>query len=251
MIKEKYALIFNGSLCNSISLLDLKTHAKTNISFNQNDLVQHCVCTRIDNDKFFLCGGFSGQAQNTVRIVDIKNKQIENLTPTTPLLLSSSCYYKGDVFIFGGTPNNSTPLSTCKKYNIINKFWLDIQSLPEPNFNTTAYLINSKVLISGYQSPTIFEYLPQENIFSKTNYVLTSSSHKYVFKNWIVCFGSSLYEIDENGKMVERQKITETFSALNSSCSFIRKNYIYFILAGPRIYRININTKSLESIKVN
>ena len=129
-------------MCNYISVLDLRTHIKNNISFDTNDLVQYCVCTKIDNDKYFLYGGFSGQAQNTVKIIDIKNMQVEKLNSTTPMLLCSSCFYNGEVFMFGGTSNNSIPLSTCKKYDIINKNWINIQSLPGANFNTTASLIN-------------------------------------------------------------------------------------------------------------
>ena len=106
-------------------------------------------------------------------------------------------------------------------------------------------------MVSGYQSSVIFEYKIEKDTFSATNYCFNSHSYNFVFKNWIVCFGNSLFEIEEGGNLIERQKIIEEGGFLNSNCSYIRQKYIYFILIGRKVYRINIESKSLESINTD
>ena len=197
MDDDKYALIFNTIACHYITFLDLDTHTKSIVSFCTKDLVYYCACTKIDNNKFLLYGGEPQNMQTLVKIVDITRKKVEILAPSTPLYLASSCFYNGEVYIFGGTAGRYTPTMNCKKYNIINKNWINIQSMPEPNYGTTASLI------------------------------------------------------DEGGNLIERQKIIEEGGFLNSNYSYTRQKYIYFILIGRRVYRINIESKSLESINTD
>ena len=100
----------------------------------------------------------------------------------------------------------------------------------------------------GFQSAETFNYNPFQNIFTTSKYRFTASTYKYIFENWIVVFGDALFEIDENSNLVKKQEFKDSSNSLNSYGYFKRGNNIYFILNGPKLYRIKTVTKSIESI---
>ena len=103
-------------------------------------------------------------------------------------------------------------------------------------------------MICGYNSPSLFIYNIEKNTFSDSNYNFEAKTYKYIYENWIVCFNGHLYEIDERENLIKHQPFLDCGDNLNSSAYFKRGKEIYFVLDGPKLYRINTDRKIIESI---
>ena len=66
-----------------------------------------------------------------------------------------------------------------------------------------------------------------------------------------LCFDNYLYEIEKDQSLVRRNPIKDSGRFYNSSASFKRGKYIYFVLEGPILYRIDTKDKVLEKIEIH
>ena len=131
---------------------------------------------------------------------------------------------------------------------MFNNLWFHIQSLPSVSHHTTATALNNQILVASYERAAILCYSPFLNAFKESKYVFLSHSEKYLFENWVVCIGTFLYEIDEEGNLIKRVSVGFDFDCLNSSGYFKRGNSIYFVTSKSQIYRIKTDLKTLELI---
>ena len=247
----EYAIIFGTSFSNKIDLVNLDTFKKLPLELPVNDMIHLNGCCKISDNNYFIYGGHSGTFQGAVRIIDIKEKSIVSLTSDVPLAIHTLCLYDKNIYCFGGSTTGNVPQTSSKKFQLENKTWISIQSMPEANYNTTASVINDKIFLAGYQSKNIFVYHPIQNNFITTKYSFNLNSYKFLFQNWVVCFGNSLYEIDDNQNLIARQQFNDSGMNLNSSASFRRGKSIYFIVQGPKLYRINTEKKLIELVNIN
>ena len=88
----------------------------------------------------------------------------------------------------------------------------------------------------------------EKNTFSNVYYTFESKTYKYIFENWIVCFEGHLYEIEKFDNMIKHQPFLDEGKNLNSSAYFKRGKEIYFVIDGPKLYRIKTDRKIIESI---
>ena len=210
---------------------------------------EKCGCCKINDSIFFVYGGFGNERLGNARIIDLKGKSIKNLASSTPISLNGLCLYGESVYSFGGY--NDLPKKECKKYDLKKNEWKSIQSLPEANLDTSASVLNIKIIVTGSQSSSIFIYNPILNFFSTFQHQFPKFREKFTIRNWIVCFKDYLYEIDEDEQLIRHQKIEESGGNYNSSATFKREKHIYFVLNRSRIFRINTELKSFETFRYN
>ena len=244
---DKYALNFRSKFSNQIDLIDLETFNKTSISFVINDFIQYCGCCKIDENKYFVYGGYQGpEISSSAKIIDINFKTVDMLPSDTKNYLGGLCLYNQEVYCFGGY--DTDPLNICKKFDLKNRVWIYIQQLPESNHRTSASTLKDKIFVAGYDSSTFFTYNILQNTFSYSKYSFTANSWKYLFENWIVVPGNALFEIDENLNIVKRQEFKDSGTNMSSSATFSKGDYLYFTFNTHKIYRINRERKTIESI---
>ena len=246
---DKFALVFGNSSSNQLDLLNLDNYKKHTIYFETKGLAYFCGSCKIGDNKYFVCGGLGGSILSAAKIIDIKKKKIEILSSESALYTNGLAFFNDEVYCFGGY-NGSSALSICKKFNLKQKAWISIDSLPEANCHVTASIDDSQILVSGFNSGSIFIYNPIEDYFRCSDYLLANNKYKFIFKNWVVCFGEFLYFIDRNQKLLKKQILIDSGASLNSSCPFIRNKYIYFVLHGPKLYRICTESHSIEQISI-
>ena len=104
----------------------------------------------------------------------------------------------------------------------------------------------------GYQTKNIFVYYPIQNKYYTAKFSFNQKSHKFLVENWIVCFGSCLYEVDEGENLISRQQFNDTCTkGLNTNASFRRGRNIYFIIRDLTLYRINTEKRLIEKVNIN
>ena len=186
---DEYALVFNYRSSNQVDIVKLKNLKQSSITFGVNDLSSYCGCCKLDEDKFFICGGFFGEAgriSDNVRIIDFKNGLVEEMPVTSPVAHLGLCLVNQEIYCFGGFTNSRNSCE-CRKFSIKERLWKDIQSLPEANCDTTAAYFNNGILVAGYQSRFLFFYNIEKNSFIATNYEFFSDRYKFIFEKWIIC----------------------------------------------------------------
>ena len=244
---DDYAIMFGKTYCNLIELINLENYRKTVMSLSVNDLAHYCGCCKIAENKYFVYGGHASSYSSSAKIIDIKAKFVETLASDSPIGYNGICLFNDEVYCFGGH-NGSYYLNISKKFDLKTKVWINIQPLPKDNGYTSASAFSNKILVCGYSCQQLYDYNPYQNLFTISKYILTANEYKYIFENWIVEFGKGLYEIEENSNLTKRQEFKDSGNGLNSSATFRRGNYIYFITYGPKLYRIKTETKTIESI---
>ena len=250
MKDDEYAIIFSSSLSSNIDLIDLETYKKVSINLPVNDMIRYNGCCKIEDNKYFIYGGCSSIFHGTVRIIDIKDKSAVMLDSNVAWAYHGLCLYNKNIYCFGGEPTDSNPQTNSKRFNLETKTWISIQSMPEPNNFTTPSVIKEMIFIAGYHSKNIFIYNPNKNKYYTSKFSFHQTSFKFLFENWIVCFGSCLYEIDGDENLVAWQNFKDSGKYYNSSASFRRGKNIYFVLDGPSLYRINTEKKSIELVNI-
>ena len=247
---DDFALCFRPNLCNQIDVIDLETYRKTTINLTASHLSNYCGCCKVAKNKYFLYGGHidEGGYSNLAKIIDIQSKSIESL----PSNSFTSCYglslFNQEVYIFGGGENRGCAINRCKKFNLNANVWIDLQRLPQENYYVTASTLSNQILVMGYQSAHMFSYNPFQNIFTAHKYNFSTNKYKYIFENWIVSFQNALFEIDENLNLIKRQEFKDSGLWLNHTGKYKRANNLYFLLGGPKLYRIKTDTKVIELI---
>ena len=180
-------------------------------------------------------------------ILDLKNFVVQKQPSGDNIGYIGILHYFGEILCFGGK-NKSGSLSSCKKFNLEKKKWINIESLPAANIKTSAALVNYDVLVCGYETQSILIYFPSRDIFAKSKFVLNKDTSKWIFENWVVCSNGYFYEIDQNNQMIKRFKLELEISDLNSSAYFCRKDFIYIVVTKEWFIRINKKNRIIESI---
>jgi hypothetical protein len=104
--------------------------------------------------------------------------------------------------------------------------------------------------VTGYETSNIYKYDNRDNKFSVFINYLNTNVYKYLIEKFLVCFGNCLYEINETGNLIKRQSLGDSGSYLNSSAYFKRGINLYFITYGPKLYRINTESKTIELVNI-
>ena len=144
---------------------------------------------------------------------------------------------------------NENPLSSCKAFEIANRMWINISSLPIHTLCSTATISNDMIIVTGYQSDKLFAY--ENDIFSPI-LTLQSLTYKMVCESWVVT-RSTLYESQniKNDKW-KAHGINWTTSFFWMPTSFRKSQFIYFISGSSNtLWRINTQLKTLNEIAYN
>ena len=245
--KDKYAILFNDQYSTSLMLLNLKDFTKKTINVPNDSSLKNCGCCRIDKNKYFILGGNDHKFSNEAKILDTEKFTIQKQPSTDMIGYIGILYYCEEILCFGGR-NRGGSQNYCNKYNIREKRWINIEALPTQNTNTSAVLVNDDILVCGYELQYILIYLPKKDVFAKSKFGLNPNSLKWIFENWIVCSNGSVYEINENNKLIERKKIKFEITEINSSGSFSRKDCIYIVVTREILLKINKKNGIVETI---
>ena len=244
----KKNLLFFNSTCkvsNILNIIDLSTFKKTAITLPVSDMYSYCASCDLGNFTYFLYGGYT-PIVGSARLVNIKNRTVTPLPCSSPTFLSGACLYNEKVYVFGGCSDGSTPLNLAQQFDLKNKSWSSLCSLPVASYRTTGSVIYGKIYTTGYQMSNVLVYSPESKSYSSF-FKLDPNSYKYLLENWIVSTGGGLWEFS-NGSFSKYQSPSHSFDNLTIFSSFRRGNFIYFLPNNLQLLRINTKTKSLESV---
>ena len=225
-----------GAKLHSISL---ENFTKKALNFSPN-LGVYCAICRISKNTYFVNGGIFNCYRGHTYLIDLENKDFTTLTSTSPNAYAACVYKDKLVYMFGGQ-NESSTHSGCKTYNIKAKVWKSIASLPQSMYRNTAADFNGKIYVCGYENSFILFF--DGNSYHQALSV-GADTHKFICSGWVVA-ANKLYEMKKD----DFRQWPSTISIEFSSCSYKRKNFIYFIDSTEELYRINTDSKIIENVQ--
>ena len=247
---DGYAVVFSKIQPNQINLLNLETLSLEGLKLNSNEIGNQCGCCKISDSKYFVYGGYGIYKDtqiNSAYIIDIKRHKVKQLLHDKPICAAGLCLYNQNVYCFGGFGGGSL-MKNSKKFDLIENRWINICSLPQAGSRVTAVYSNSLILIASYHIAGILGYNPNQNTYLSRIDYFAENRDKYIFENWIVCFGDYLYEINEDHNLIKRSPLKGSCNGINSCCSFKRGASIYFLTSSYDLYSIRTDSKTVDFI---
>ena len=122
MKDDEYAFLFYPTLSNKIDLLDIDTFKKSSLNFPVNDIIFRCGCCKIDDNKYFIYGGYSERPCIiccTVIIIDIKDQLVFKLPSHVPVSEHALCLFNKYIYCFGGRTNKGIT-SSSERFDLEN-----------------------------------------------------------------------------------------------------------------------------------
>ena len=203
---------------------------------------------RIDEESYFLYGGRNPNYNGDIFILNLKNKYCQPYGTSSARGLGAAVYENGKVYIFGGYEDGAA-IDMCQIFKISAKEWITISSLPMPLYFSTASISYDMIILSGFQSMTVYAY--QNDIFSSILDV-TFGATKIVCEGWIVT-ENILYESQSRkNDQWAAHRVDCTLSYPWMPTSFRRNQFIYFINGDSNtLWRIDTKLKTLNSVEYN
>ena len=236
---------------NELKLIDLNTFQSSIISFNGNpNLGNYAMAAKISNNKYFYYGGRNNEMIGNTYVIDIANKTAESLMISTMKFLFGGVARGDIIYTFGGCSNGGAPSTECKKINLLSKTWTTISNLPTSSYSTSASIISDIIHVAGFHLNNILKYNENSDSFTY-DFLKNFTSHKYIFKNWIITDNGTLYEYSCENKWIAHQNQIPTSDNLRVFTSFRKNKFIYFVFQSNGLYRIDTQLKKIEKVVSN
>lgn len=189
---------------NTKELVTVNTMENEDSKFIYNDLSDNMcyyggVCN-IDEENIFYYGGHNGGAQcSWCYKIDTNNKKSLKLGNRKNIRNQGCCYYNRHIYVFGGYLNQSSHSNEVEKCNLDNiNSWTTLAPMPLQNYIISTVLLQSEILVLGYQSATIYYYDITHNLFSSYHLnAFVANFNKFIF-----LIQGRVYVCD-NGKLFE------------------------------------------------
>jgi hypothetical protein len=227
----------------------LNTLERKKNNFEIDNLSLYATCCKIYKDCFFFYGGRSKKGRlGLSRIVDFRNRTVKELPQGSLLSSSGGFVYNQHIFVFGGNDGTKAVCNT-RVFSLHTSTWSERMPLPQPNDGTSASFIDSSIWVVGFYSAVIYLYNSDKDTYSYLDAKIPSNIHKMLIGNFLTCFGGHLYEISD-GNLVIRQSFTDYGGNIITLGYFKRDKYYYFLLNGPKLYRIDTTSKTIERLNL-
>jgi hypothetical protein len=240
-----YAFIFASN--SQPSVINLSSLSKSVISFAPilEELVQF---TRIDSDKYFANGGWNGSmAGGASFVLDMRKMQYTTLGSTYPNCAGGCVYKEKKVYFFGGLGyDGNTPLAQCYSYELETGIMACLPKLPQPSYDNMAGLCSNEIYVCGYSLNKVLIY---DGKGFRESVCVKGNSFKVVADGWVVADGK-LFEIgNANWAEWPAYAVNYTPTALNSYCTYRRREFVYFLQQDLGLKRINTVSKRIEAVE--
>ena len=221
--------------------IDLNSYKLSNLDWAPK-IGQFCDACKLSKDSYFIHGGFIKSYKGESYIINIKDKNYEQVTDGTCKYHSGSVLQDNTVYIFGGC--NGPALDSCETFNLQTKEWRSFQSLPMACHSLTAAILNQEIIVSGYNMNSCYSY----NGSDFKSILALSSGYKVVCEGWILV-NSVLYENEEGSNSKWKTHNVISWGHYLSIFNVFKKDhFFYFIDDSNSLMRIDTKLKKLETI---
>jgi hypothetical protein len=243
-------LMFQTKNQNFLNILNLDTLKLENNPVSIDSFTFGSSPVLIGDDKFFVYGGVKkGVLSGQAHIVNFRDNSNENLKGNKNLFTAGGCYMNRSVYIFGGKgPLNENEKLTLK-FDLTNKTWSNMCSMPFPSMRVTASRYFSKILVIGFKLNYLLQYNVKDNYYS-LGFDFKANTSKYIFENWIIVRKDFLYEIIDENNYQRRSKVDYPLEDLSNYCGYRRGVYIYFAQYDGEIFRIDTENKIVNKLEI-
>ena len=151
------------------------------------------------------------------------------------------------VYIFGDNDEDNIPTNTCDIFDLKRKEWISITPLPRNSDDITAAILNSDIIISGYNFRCCYSY----NDSTYTKILDLPTGPKVVCEGWIFT-NLILYEnqSQNNSEWFSHHINYPWDNYLWTYCVFKRNQYLYFIDSSDALMRIDTKLKIIEAFDI-
>ncbi|CAG9322093.1 unnamed protein product [Blepharisma stoltei] len=158
----------------------------------QEPIGQHISMCQLPDEEVFCFGNcYDNNYTGLTFTVHSKNFTVHTLPKGTPIYKTSTCYYDGCVYAFGGERHGSKYINFAEKYNISEVKWHRIKDLPVPCSKCTVTAFNGNIYITGWNYDKVYLYNPAANDYSP-KLELTAGLTKILF-----CKNTQIYVLQE------------------------------------------------------
>lgn len=185
----------------------------------------------VPNSWVFMAGGRSNTStSNFCQKFRINRSRVFDLQPLNEARCAfAMVYVRGFVYVFGGK-NNDSILSSCEKYNFKTLEWVNLPSMSEGKYETSAALAGNSIFICGLGS----ELIEKLDIYSETfeslliSKALDKSCRIFPFfdDKLILLSENELTISDTNGKIIASDQIDLKITGFSPSID--HGNWTYF-----------------------
>jgi len=153
---------------------------------------------------------------------------------------------EGKIHIFGGC--NVGSLKSSQIFDLISYAWTDILDLPIAITACTASAIKNCVLVSGFESDTVFAYTPDQYAPALK---LQGNSFKIICSGWVVTNSVLFENTSEDIKEWRSHNIDCSLKELWVYNTFRKEKFIYFTKTDNKLWRVDTEAKKVEMVTIN
>ena len=246
--KECNEIIFSRDPCEGLLSIDLNTLKLSELSYAPK-IGMYCHACKIDQNTYFFHGGTKDdRARSKAYLIDIKEREYERLTDRPGKSYGGGSALKNNkVYIFGNEDEANIPTNACDIFDLNRKKWISITPLPLVSDEITAAILNSDIILSGYDFSCCYSY----NDSTYTNILYLPTGPKVVCEGWIFT-NSILYEnqSQNNSEWISHHINFPWDSYLWTYCVFKKNHYLYFIDSDNMLMRIDTKVKTIKAIAI-
>ena len=218
-----------------------------------NNIGRLGVICPMAEDKILFHGGWFDSLSDCY-IFDTSSCEMQSRSQFHRSYISASAYYKGEVYMFGGSEDGSTCTSFAASYNISKNSWESLQSMPVPSFFNSAVVRGEEILIVGYQLTQCLAYETRKNRYNSALEGLEIAPKMVcTYEESVYVIGTdSVYESHNSGEWVKHKQEQDTlpmgWGFIGYACN--HGEYIYFLYNDYRIRRLNTTTNAVETLGI-
>ena len=211
---------------------------------------QSGIC-ELPGGKDFYYGGGNNIWSKAVCIFDkTTGKVISKNDHKTISYAGCCCYYKGNVFVFGGKTGVFNYTNDAEKYCLFSDSWTNVCPLPASFAFVSCVRLFDNILLSGYKTSCLYEFSIEDNKYRRFGN-FENTSYKIVIR------GCQSVFVIENGKLHEFAELNDenvitrdTIVPKRPLLCYCIKNgtMIYFILDNKEIYKFNLLNREIKLI---
>ena len=210
---------------------------------------QSGICELPGNKTFFYGGGNNTWSKAVFIFDKTTGKLIRKNDHKTIAYVGCCCYYKGNVFVFGGMTGVFNYTKDAQKYCLFSDSWTKVCPLPTGFSSVSCVRLFDSILLTGYKASCLYEFCIECNNYRSFG-EFKKKSYKIVIRGWQSIFvieNRKLHEfVSLNGDVIK----TDTIVSKRPLLSYCIKNgtMIYFILDNKEIYKFNLLNREIKLI---
>jgi hypothetical protein len=256
LYQSKHIYYFEKNSNNLVDIDIVKNSINKQALYIYEDMCDYAGYCKLSESLIFYYGGYNKNTYpSSYYIINAKKKTVVTKGNRFSKRNFGCCAYNNIVYVFGGVRDNvQSVLNESECYNIASDSWQLISNLPVSGSSINTAIINNEIVLTGTWLDRIYFYNIDQNNYTAI-FNLVANAVKIMFKGSgkiYILSNSKTYEIDSfNSRILTHNK---SFVTANSkdwliSYSIRYQNMIYFILSDYNLYRFNLLTKEIQTVR--